>query len=183
MKIYTKTGDAGTTSLIGGERVKKYDLRVEAYGTVDELTAHIALLSDMLTEDERTESMTEELYHIESQLMSVAALLAVGKGGEGKIAPISKERITDLEKAIDRIQTELPEISKFTIPGGHRAVSLCHVCRTVCRRAERAALRAGDITEVDSSATIYLNRLSDYLYSLGRLLTERLKVEEHLWIP
>lgn len=183
MKIYTKTGDAGTTSLIGGERVKKYDLRVEAYGTVDELTAHIALLSDMLTEDERTESMTEELYHIESQLMSVAALLAVGKGGEGKIAPIAKEHITDLEKAIDRMQTELPEISKFTIPGGHRAVSLCHVCRTVCRRAERAALRAGDITEVDSSATIYLNRLSDYLYSLGRLLTERLKVEEHLWIP
>lgn len=183
MKIYTKTGDAGTTSLIGGERVKKYDLRVEAYGTVDELTAHIALLSDMLTEDERTESMTEELYHIESHLMSVAALLAVGKGGEGKIAPIAKERITDLEKAIDRMQTELPEISKFTIPGGHRAVSLCHVCRTVCRRAERAALRAGDITEVDSSATIYLNRLSDYLYSLGRLLTERLKVEEHLWIP
>lgn len=183
MKIYTKTGDAGTTSLIGGERVKKYDLRVEAYGTVDELTAHIALLSDMLTEDERTESMTEELYHIESQLMSVAALLAVGKGGEGKIAPIAKERITDLEKAIDRMQTELPEISKFTIPGGNRAVSLCHVCRTVCRRAERAALRAGDITEVDSSATIYLNRLSDYLYSLGRLLTERLKVEEHLWIP
>lgn len=183
MKIYTKTGDAGTTSLIGGERVKKYDLRVEAYGTVDELTAHIALLSDMLTEDERTESMTEELYHIESQLMSVAALLAVGKDGEGKIAPIAKERITDLEKAIDRMQTELPEISKFTIPGGHRAVSLCHVCRTVCRRAERAALRAGDITEVDSSATIYLNRLSDYLYSLGRLLTERLKVEEHLWIP
>lgn len=183
MKIYTKTGDAGSTSLIGGERVKKYDLRVEAYGTVDELTAHIALLSDMLTEDERTESMTEELYHIESQLMSVAALLAVGKGGEGKIAPIAKERITDLEKAIDRMQTELPEISKFTIPGGHRAVSLCHVCRTVCRRAERAALRAGDITEIDSSATIYLNRLSDYLYSLGRLLTERLKVEEHLWIP
>lgn len=183
MKIYTKTGDAGTTSLIGGERVKKYDLRVEAYGTVDELTAHIALLSDMLTEDERTESMTEELYHIESQLMSVAAHLAVGKGGEGKITPIAKERITDLEKAIDRMQTELPEISKFTIPGGHRAVSLCHVCRTVCRRAERAALRAGDITEVDSSATIYLNRLSDYLYSLGRLLTERLKVEEHLWIP
>ena len=183
MKIYTKTGDAGTTSLIGGERVKKYDLRVEAYGTVDELTAHIALLSDILTEDERTESMTEELYHIESQLMSVAALLAVGKGGEGKIAPIAKERITDLENAIDRMQTELPEISKFTIPGGHRAVSLCHVCRTVCRRAERAALRAGDITEVDSSATIYLNRLSDYLYSLGRLLTERLKVEEHLWIP
>ena len=183
MKIYTKTGDSGTTSLIGGERVKKYDLRVEAYGTVDELTAYIALLSDMLIEDERTEIMREELYHIESQLMSVAALLAIGKGGEGKIAPISKERIEELEHAIDRMQEELPEITKFTIPGGHRAVSLCHVCRTICRRAERAALRAGDVTTVDSSATIYLNRLSDYLYTLGRLLTERLKVEEHLWIP
>lgn len=183
MKIYTKTGDSGTTSLIGGERVKKYDLRVEAYGTVDELTAYIALLSDMLMEDERTETMCEELYHIESQLMSVAALLAIGKGGEGKIASISKERIEELEHAIDRMQEELPQITKFTIPGGHRAVSLCHVCRTICRRAERAALRAGDVTTVDSSATIYLNRLSDYLYTLGRLLTERLKVEEHLWIP
>ena len=81
------------------------------------------------------------------------------------------------------MQSELPEITKFTIPGGHRAVSLCHVCRTVCRRAERAALRAGEVCEVDNSATIYLNRLSDYFYTLGRLLTERLRIEEHLWIP
>lgn len=183
MKIYTKTGDAGTTSLIGGERVKKYDLRVEAYGTVDELTAYIALLADMVIEDERTESIAEELHRIESELMSVAALLAVGKGGEDKVAPIAKERIERLEKSIDRMQEELPEITKFTIPGGHRMVSLSHVCRTVCRRAERAALRAGERTSVDSSATIYLNRLSDYLYTLGRTLTERLKVEEHLWIP
>lgn len=183
MKIYTKTGDAGTTSLIGGERVKKYDLRVEAYGTVDELTAYIALLADMVIEDERTESIAEELHRIESELMSVAALLAVGKGGEDKVAPIAKERIERLEKSIDRMQEELSQITKFTIPGGHRMVSLSHVCRTVCRRAERAALRAGEHNTVDSSATIYLNRLSDYLYTLGRTLTERLKVEEHLWIP
>ena len=183
MKIYTKTGDNGTTSLIGGERVKKYDLRVEAYGTVDELTAFIALLSDELSEDERTENIIDELATIESQLMSVAALLAVGKGGEGKVAPIANERITMLEEAIDRMQAELPAITKFTIPGGHRALSLCHVCRTICRRAERAALRVADITEVDTSATIYLNRLSDYLYTLGRVVTERLKVEEKLWIP
>ena len=183
MKIYTKTGDNGTTSLIGGERVKKYDLRVEAYGTVDELTAFIALLSDELSEDERTENIIDELATIESQLMSVAAILAVGKGGEGKVAPIANERITMLEEAIDRMQAELPAITKFTIPGGHRALSLCHVCRTICRRAERAALRVADITEVDTSATIYLNRLSDYLYTLGRVVTERLKVEEKLWIP
>lgn len=183
MKIYTKTGDNGTTSLIGGERVKKYDLRVEAYGTVDELTAYIALLSDTLSEDERTELICEELAAIESQLMSVAALLAVGKGGEGKVAPIAEERIKMLEEAIDRMQEELPAITKFTIPGGHRALSLCHVCRTICRRAERAALRVADVAEVDASATIYLNRLSDYLYTLGRVVTERLKVEEKLWIP
>ena len=93
------------------------------------------------------------------------------------------ERITMLEEAIDRMQAELPAITKFTIPGGHRALSLCHVCRTVCRRAERAALRVADVAEVDTSATIYLNRLSDYLYTLGRVVTERLKVEEKLWIP
>lgn len=183
MKIYTKTGDNGTTSLIGGERVKKYDLRVEAYGSVDELTAFIALLGDVLSEDERTEHIPAELAAIESQLMTVAALLAVGEGGKGKVAPIAEERITQLEEAIDRMQAELPAITKFTIPGGHRALSLCHVCRTVCRRAERAALRAADVAEVDASATIYLNRLSDYLYTLGRLVTERLKIEEKLWIP
>ena len=183
MKIYTKTGDNGTTSLIGGERVKKYDVRVEAYGTVDELTSFIAMLCDMLREDERTECMTEELERIESQLMTVAALLAVGKGSEGKVSPISHERVEELERAIDRMQAELPAITKFTIPGGHRMVSLCHVCRTVCRRSERAALRASEVADIDGSATIYLNRLSDYLYTLGRTLTERLKVEERLWIP
>ena len=183
MKIYTKTGDGGTTSLIGGERVKKCDLRVEAYGSVDELTAFLALLCDALVEDERTEMLVEQVQRVESQLMTVAALFAVGKGGEGKVAPIAAERIAELEEAIDAMQSEIPTITKFTIPGGHRTVSLCHVCRTVCRRAERAALRASEVADVDSSALCYLNRLSDYLYTLGRLVTERLKVTETLWIP
>lgn len=194
MKIYTKTGDKGTTSLIGGERVSKTDLRVEAYGTVDELTAFLALLADTLCHDERctavssigsvlNERIVDELHRIESQLMSVAALLAIGKGGEGKVAPIAEERVVELEEAIDRMQAEIPAITKFTIPGGHRAVSLSHVCRTICRRAERTALRAAEITAVDESVFRYLNRLSDYLYNLGRLLTERLRVEEILWIP
>lgn len=194
MKIYTKTGDKGTTSLIGGERVSKTDLRVEAYGTVDELTAFLALLADTLCHDERctavssigsvlNERIVDELHRIESQLMSVAALLAIGTGGEGKVAPIAEERVVELEEAIDRMQAEIPAITKFTIPGGHRAVSLSHVCRTICRRAERAALRAAEITDVDESVFCYLNRLSDYLYNLGRLLTERLRVEEILWIP
>ena len=183
MKIYTKTGDDGTTSLIGGERVKKYDLRVEAYGSVDELTSFLALLADKLTEDERTEAFVPELRDIESRLMGVAALLAVGRGGEGKVAAISNDAIEALEQSIDRMQAELKPITKFTSPGGHCACSLCHVCRTVCRRSERAALRAGEVAQVDSGATKYLNRLSDYLYTLGRVLTERLKVEEQVWIP
>ena len=194
MKIYTKTGDKGTTSLIGGERVPKCDLRVEAYGTVDELTAYLAFLADTLMTDEHctavrgigdilSERLVGELRGIESQLMTVAALLAVGKGGEGKIAPIAEERVEELERAIDSMQAEIPAITKFTIPGGHRTVSRCHICRTVCRRAERAALRAAEVTPVDESVFRYLNRLSDYLYNLGRLLTERLRVEEILWIP
>lgn len=183
MKIYTKTGDGGTTALIGGERVAKYDLCVEAYGSVDELTAFIALLSDELVYDERTEHLVQQLQTIECRLMTVAALLAVGKGGEGKVAPIAEEHIAELEQLIDAFQAELQPITKFTIPGGHRACSLCHVCRTVCRRAERAALRASTEHTVDSGATRYLNRLSDYLYTLGRVLTERLKVSETLWIP
>jgi cob(I)alamin adenosyltransferase len=183
MKIYTKTGDGGTTSLIGGERVAKYDLRVEAYGSVDELMSFVALFADKLMENERTEQYVDELRAIESRLMSVSALLAVGRGGEGKVQPLAEEHITALEQAIDGYQTELTPITKFTIPGGHQVVSLCHVCRTVCRRAERAALRASADHAVDAAATKYLNRLSDYFYTLGRLLTERLKVEERLWIP
>ena len=183
MKIYTKTGDGGTTALIGGERVAKYDPRVEAYGSVDELTAFIALLADKLVDDECTELLVPQLQTIECRLMTVAALLAVGEGGQGKVAPLTEEHITELEELIDGFQAELKPITKFTIPGGHRVCSLCHVCRTVCRRAERAALRAATEHTVDSSATRYLNRLSDYLYTLGRVLTERLKVEETLWIP
>ena len=183
MKIYTKTGDGGTTSLIGGERVAKCGLRVEAYGSVDELTAFMALLADELSDDERTSQLVEELQRVESQLMTVAALFAVGKGGEGRVAPIAEERIAELEQSIDRLSAEIPAITKFTIPGGHRAVSMCHVCRTVCRRAERAALRAQEVVAIDAHAMKYLNRLSDYLYTLGRVVTERLKVEERLWIP
>lgn len=183
MKIYTRTGDDGTTSLIGGERVKKYDLRVEAYGTVDELTSFIALLADRIASKQNTQDLVAELRIIECRLMSVAALLAVGRGGEDKVKPLDEEYIAQLERAIDRMQAEIKPITKFTIPGGDVACSLCHVCRTVCRRAERAALRAADEASANSSATKYLNRLSDYLYTLGRVLTERFEVEEVLWIP
>ena len=185
MKLYTKTGDNGTTSLIGGERTEKYDLRVEAYGAVDELIAFTALLADKLIDDERTDHLAQELRLIDSRLMTAAALLPTGadKGLAPKVRPIATEHIEALERLIDKYQAEVKPLDKFTIPGGHRAVSLCHVCRTVCRRAERAALLARAEFPGDNSAAIYLNRLSDYFYILGRLLSERLKVEEHLWIP
>lgn len=183
-KVYTKTGDKGTTSLVGGERVSKIDERVEAYGTVDELGSFTAYLSDHLRSDEGLAEYLGDLDRVASQLMSVAALLAVGHGGEGKLPDISPEAIGYLEERIDAMQSHVRPITKFTIPGGHPTVSLCHVCRTVCRRAERASLRAAALHPTISANTLaYLNRLSDYFYLLGRALTEYYKVEETLWHP
>lgn len=183
MKVYTKTGDKGMTSLIGGERVFKCDERVEAYGSVDELSAFVALLADRLRPDAALASHVEELNRILSRLMTVEALLATGEGGRDKMAPLAPECVAWLEACIDTMQAALPPIDKFTIPGGHEAVSLCHVCRTVCRRAERAVLRADQRYGVDATALVWLNRLSDYFYLLGRTLTAHYRVEETLWIP
>ena len=171
------------TSLIGGERVFKCDARVEAYGSVDELSAFVALLTDRLRPDAALASHVEELNRILSRLMTVEALLATGEGGRDKMAPLAPECVAWLEACIDTMQAALPPIDKFTIPGGHEAVSLCHVCRTVCRRAERAALRAEQRYGVDATALVWLNRLSDYFYLLGRTLTAHYRVEETLWIP
>lgn len=183
MKVYTKTGDKGTTSLIGGERVAKCDCRVEAYGTVDELTAFTALLADKLCSDEAYTADVTFLRRIESQLMTVAALLAVGEGGEDKVGKLQNAAIEALEQAIDSMQEGLPQITKFTIPGGDERVSYAHVCRTICRRAERQALRAAESCNIEEQVIIYLNRLSDYFYLLGRTITHRSNVEEILWIP
>ena len=184
MKVYTKTGDRGTTSLIGGERVSKTDERVEAYGTVDELTAFVALLSDRLREASSAPAgIVEELNRIQSRLMTVEALLASDPAGCKQVPPLPEDAVSWLETRIDAMQAEVPPIDKFTIPGGHTAVSLCHVCRTVCRRAERAALRADEKYGTDAIVLMWLNRLSDYFYLLGRTLTEHYGVEETLWIP
>ena len=183
MKVYTRTGDKGTTSLIGGDRVFKTDERVEAYGTVDELTAFVALLADRLRSDETAADYVQALNSILSRLMSVEALLAKGENGAEHIAPLEPTCITWLEEQIDALQAALPDIDKFTLPGGHEYVSLCHVCRTVCRRAERAALRADHKYRIDPSVLSYLNRLSDYFYLLGRSLSVHYRVEETLWIP
>ena len=169
MKVYTKTGDKGMTSLIGGERVFKTDERVEAYGTVDELAAFTALLADNMRGD--------------AALASSVGDLATGQSGSDKVAPLDPETVAWLEGRIDAMQEVLKPIDKFTIPGGNAVVSMCHVCRTVCRRAERAALRADARYGVDSTALVWLNRLSDYFYLLGRTLTAHYAVDEVLWIP
>ncbi len=187
MKVYTKTGDKGLTSLIGGERVAKCDCRVEAYGTVDELSAFVALLADTLRDAEGPEGVVGELHTILSRMMTVEALLACGEEwdaqGGGKVAPLPEEAVTWLEERIDAMQAALPALTKFTIPGGHRAVSLAHVCRTVCRRAERMAIRADQQHPVDPAVLRWLNRLSDYFYLVGRTLTLHFGVEEIAWIP
>ncbi len=183
MKVYTKTGDRGMTSLIGGERVFKTDSRVEAYGTVDELAAFVALLSDRLRGDAGLAEPNEDLKRILSRLMTVEALLAVGETGNTQVPPLAPDAVKALEQRIDAMQEALPPIDKFTLPGGHPAVSLCHICRTVCRRAERAALRADQEHGVDATALAWLNRLSDYFYLLGRTLTAYYRVDETLWIP
>ncbi|MBQ8581818.1 MAG: cob(I)yrinic acid a,c-diamide adenosyltransferase [Alistipes sp.] len=185
MKIYTKQGDSGLTSLIGGERVFKTDSRVEAYGTVDELSAFVAMLADLLKAEEGMATYITELHRILTDAMTVEALLAVGEGGEGKVGALPATAVTMLEQAIDRMQAEVPPITKFTLPGGHPVLSMCHICRTVSRRAERAALRADRDHEAGVPVEVkqWLNRLSDYFYLLGRRLTLALDVEEVEWIP
>lgn len=182
MKIYTKGGDAGSTCLIGGERVSKYDPRVEAYGTIDELTAQTGMLRDMLSAA-GVKEFNEDLLTILRTLMQTESLMAIGEGGEGKVNDIAESAIYGLERRIDEISALLPPIQNFTLPGGNVVVSQAHICRTVCRRAERVAYRAAAEHEVSRNALIYLNRLSDYLYVLGRRVAMILQTEELLWIP
>ncbi len=183
MKVYTKSGDNGTTSLIGGERTSKDDIRVEAYGTVDELTAFVALLGDKFSADAATRHHVDELHAINSMLMNLEAHLAAGESLTFKLPEIGEGAIKRLEVAIDKMQSSVAAITNFTIPGGHESISLCHVCRTISRRAERRAISAAAIYPIDELVVKYLNRLSDYFYLLGRSAAVELKVEEILWRP
>ncbi len=182
MKVYTKGGDTRTTSLINGDRVKKYDDRVEAYGTIDELTAHLALLGDKMRPDNTLTRYVDEINSINSMLMNIEAHLAAGDPIKYPLPEVSTESIEELERRIDEMQSALPTIMKFTIPGGCKLNSLSHVCRTVCRRAERRTAVVMDSYTIDENVAKYLNRLSDYLYLLGRTLSVHCGAEEILWI-
>lgn len=187
MKIYTKTGDSGTTSLFGGTRVPKHHIRIESYGTVDELNSWLGLLRDHI-EDKIT---NKRLIHIQEKLFTVGAILAtepqkaVLKSGKERlnIARIDLEDVEDLELAMDRMNEELPPMTHFILPGGHKVVSYCHIARTVCRRAERMTTLLHENAPVDALVLAFLNRLSDYLFVLARKLSKDLQAKEVKWIP
>lgn len=187
MKIYTKTGDEGTTALFGGTRVPKHHIRIESYGTVDELNSHIGLIRDQEIQDVYKNVLVE----VQDRLFTVGAILATPpeketlKNGAPRlnINRISEDDIQFLENEIDQMNDALPPMTHFVLPGGHTTVSYCHVARCVCRRAERLAVHLNDIETVDPAVLKYLNRLSDYLFVLARKLTSDLNAEEVKWIP
>jgi cob(I)alamin adenosyltransferase len=180
MKIYTKTGDAGTTSLFGGKRVPKSDLRIETYGTVDELNSHIGLLRDQPVNAERKEVLIE----IQDRLFTIGSILATEPGNaKVKIPSLAETDIQFLEKQIDTMDATLPPMKSFVLPGGHQSVSFCHVARTVCRRAERYIIALDAEEKINSLVIKYMNRLSDFLFVLARKMAQELNVEETPWKP
>lgn len=177
-KIYTKTGDKGFTSLIGGDRVPKYDDRIDAYGTVDELNSWIGLICDQDIE----KPVKTILLEIQNNLFTLESQLAKGPGSDKmKLPRITIRDIEKLEHEIDEMEKNLAQLSSFILPGGHPVVSYCHLARTVCRRAERLTIKTAENFHVDLLNIKYLNRLSDYLFVLSRKLSKDLNVEEMPW--
>ena len=187
MKIYTKTGDKGTTALFGGTRVPKYHLRIESYGTIDELNSYIGLIKDQQIDD----ITKSALIKIQHELFTLGAMLATPpeketlKNGKERlnIPKITEESILTLENEIDTMNEDLPAMTHFVLPGGHQSVSFSHIARCVCRRAERITIALDDVQPVNELTIKYLNRLSDYLFTLGRKMTSDLSAEEVKWEP
>lgn len=180
MKIYTKTGDEGTTSLFGGTRVSKADLRIDTYGTVDELNSYVGLVRDQEVNHNRKEVLIE----IQDRLFTIGSILATEPGNSKvKIPSLQEADVVFLEHEMDKMDRELPPMRFFVLPGGHSSVSFGHVARTVCRRAERLTIALNAHEVVEPLVIKYLNRLSDYLFVLCRMMTQELKVEETPWKP
>jgi len=177
-KIYTRTGDEGETSLPGGTRVPKFHKRIEAYGTVDELNSHIGLLRDLFNDAE----IKKKLLQIQNILFTVQSILAAENETTVKNLPAMKpDHITLLENEIDHMDSVLPRLSSFILPGGHTTVSFCHITRCVCRRAERIIVELTSHFEVDRLIICFLNRLSDYLFVLARKTAADNNAEEVQW--
>jgi cob(I)alamin adenosyltransferase len=178
MKIYTKTGDKGETSLIGGTRVPKHHIRIESYGTVDELNSWIGLIND---QDIAQESKTI-LSEIQDRLFTIGSSLASDpEKSKMKIPDLHASDIELLENQIDKMNEMLPEMRHFILPGGHTSISYCHLARCVCRRAERNVIHLHETEYVNEMVIVYLNRLSDYLFVLARFIGHQLNVNEIAW--
>lgn len=180
MKIYTKTGDKGTTALFGGKRVSKADLRIDTYGTVDELNSFVGLVRDQEVNYKHKAVLVE----IQDRLFTIGSILATEPGNTKiKIPSLAEKDITFLEIEIDKLDEVLPPMKFFVLPGGHPSISFGHVARTVCRRAERLTIALNEQEAIDPMVIKYLNRLSDYLFVLCRTMAHELKVEEISWKP
>lgn len=180
MKIYTKKGDKGLTSLIGGTRVYKHNLRIESYGTVDELNSYIGLIRSQKIDDIQKAVLKE----IQDRLFTIGSSLASDpERSKMKIPDLHESDVTLLEDEIDRMNEVLPPLMHFILPGGELSVASCHLARCVCRRAERIVVHLSEESFVDDKVLIYLNRLSDYLFVLGRKISYDNKIEENIWVP
>ena len=178
-KIYTKTGDDGTTGLVGGTRVKKFQLRLECYGTIDELNSVLGVIRSYPI----PENLKEDIIQIQNKLFNIGSRLASDEQGNEFTAnlAIKSEDVEWLEKGIDRFNEELPELTQFILPGGELSVAQCHVARTVCRRAERRIVEFSEQEKVQTELIKYVNRLSDYLFVLARYLGLKMKLKESPW--
>ena len=178
MKIYTKKGDSGHTSLIDGQIVNKHNLFVDAYGTVDELNSFLGLLKDYI----KDEKIKDILNNIQPKLFSIGSILASGKNQNMlEKVKIEKRDVKYIEFHIDSMNNELPELKNFIIPGGHKISSYSHVCRSICRRAERRISELNNEQSVDPNILSYINRLSDFFFVLSRYLMYSDKIEETRW--
>jgi cob(I)alamin adenosyltransferase len=180
MKIYTRTGDEGETSLIGGTRVPKDHYRIEAYGTLDELNSYIGLVKDSFEH----ENTREILGKVQDRLFSIGSHLAADPERSRMVLPqLNDSDLVLLEKEMDQMDEDLPPLKNFILPGGHPIVSYCHIARCVCRRAERATVKLDHLEKVEPIILHYLNRLSDYLFVLARFIGLELKAPEINWKP
>ena len=180
MKIYTRTGDKGETSLIGGTRVPKFHLRIECYGTVDELNSYIGLIQCQDIDPHAKQLLKE----IQDRLFTIGSSLAADpEKSRMKIPDLHAEDITLLEQEMDQMNEILPDLKNFILPGGNTVVSYCHIARCICRRAERLTVQLSIESEVDNQVMVYLNRLSDYLFVLGRKLGFDANADENVWLP
>ena len=180
MKVYTKGGDKGETSLLGGYRLSKSNTRIHAYGTVDELNSHLGLLADQPV----NRSRLVFLRNIQRNLFSIGSHLAAAADfDKSKLPEIPADLESDLEQAIDDMESRLPKLRHFVLPGGHSSVSVCHIARSVARRAERLVVELHSQEPTKQSIIIYLNRLSDYLFVLARMMAQELNIQEVPWKP